>query len=86
MSTCVKTLTVTSRSALYKSNVKERRGKWIEIYDISVGSVMVRIQESDDVGGVLVVASEEAQSNCRNRIVTPRLVQTTEERTRLGRP
>ena len=47
---------------------------------------MERIQESDDVGGVLVVASEEAQSNSRNRIVTPRLVKTTEERTRLGCP
>ena len=47
---------------------------------------MVRIQESDDVGGVFVVAGEEAQSNRCNRIVTPRLVQTTEERTRLGCP
>ena len=47
---------------------------------------MVRIQESDDVGGMLVVAGEEAQSNRCNRIVTPRLVKTTEKRTRLGRP
>ena len=42
-----------------------------------------RIQHGEEITGVLVVLTEEAQSDGRNRIVAPRFIQTAEQRTAL---
>ena len=51
-------------------------GSWVAISS-------KRIQHGEEITGVLVVLTEEAQSDGRNRIVAPGFIQTAEQRTAL---